>query len=263
MSKTWERWQYIQRDEAIKLLDTIEEQLKTKFAELRDQRYNPNTKGYDYEEIVKEFFEAYVGGAFELLIRVGLLDVELKVLSVLKPSENEFDVVALYKNAVPRLVQHRLVPYDSVAFIIEVKQTLTLPNLEADLLKLSKLDELQITPERICSNTGFFTQYQLKRPIRLLFYYEVQADMEKVYETLSGKYANAWDICVILTENVVFTNSTLPFVKQNWTADYFSQSPNHALTKAMFFTCAFIQNDYVNSWLIFWNLFRSSLETEK
>ena len=91
----------------MRLLDGIEQELRNRFNELRKQKYNSNTKGYDYEKILKEFFEYYIGGAFDLIIRVGTLDSELKVMSVLKPAENEFDVVALYKNAVPRLVVNR------------------------------------------------------------------------------------------------------------------------------------------------------------
>ncbi len=91
-------------------------QLLTRFDQLRNERYNPNTEGYDFEEIVKQFYEDYLGGAFDVKMRMGILDSELKALSVLKSEENEFDVLGIYRNAVPKLVHRRLVPYDKSRF---------------------------------------------------------------------------------------------------------------------------------------------------
>jgi hypothetical protein len=259
MSKPWEEWEYVPKEQAVEVLKRIEEQLTTKFGELRDEKYNPNTKGYDYEEIVRQFYEDYVGGGFEVLIRMGILDVELKALSVLKPTENEFDIVGLYKNAVPKLVHRRLVPYDSVAFIIEVKQTLTTTSLEEDLSKFAKLKDLKVNKERF-NFSCWFPQNTIKRPIRVLFYYEKQADIEKVWQLLES--FDAWDLCVILKENVVYTNSTIPFVEKSFRGSKFAQSPNFALVKTLLFTVAFIDRDYVSSWLIFWNLIRSTMEKD-
>ena len=133
-------------EEAEKLLASFEKQLILKFEAIREEIIPPNTKGGEYEEIVKKFFEDYIGDAFEFLTRFGVLDIELKVNSIYKTGENEFDVVAIYRDAVPKLRHHRLVPYDAVAFIIEVKQNLRLSFLKKDLMKLRKLNELKVHP---------------------------------------------------------------------------------------------------------------------
>jgi hypothetical protein len=242
MSKSWEKWDTVPKEQAIDILSAIEKQLTDKFDGLRSEKYNQNTKGYDYEEIIRAFFEDYVCGAFEPLTRMGILDVELKVFNTLKATENEFDVVALHKDSVPRLVHRRLVPYDSVAFIIEVKQTMTLENLEKDLVKFSKLDSLKVNAE--------------KRPLRVLFYYEAKAEHAKAFELLD-KYCNSWDVCVILKENITYVSCTNEWVSKQFKGNKFVQDPDYPLINMMFFTCFFIQRENT-PWLIFWNLIRST-----
>lgn len=192
--------QYVDYKEAEKLLDAIEEQLKTRFKEIRDEKYNPNTKGYDYEEILQKFCNDYLGGGFDFQIRVGMMDSELKVNTIFGSKENEFDIVATYKNAVPKLVHHRLVPYDSVAFVIEVKQTLTLPNLEKDLGKLEKLSKLPVSNNRcgLYTDKRIFKGYRINRPLRILFYFEAEAKEDEVFKLLEGSLAKSWDLCIIL-----------------------------------------------------------------
>jgi hypothetical protein len=211
--------------------------------------------------VLKDFFESYLSGAYEFLVRVGVLDAELKVKSILKPEENEFDVVAIYKNALPKLVYQRLIPYDSVAFIVEAKQTLTLRDLRKDLKKLCKLAELKSEKYRLRllpklrDKQG--KEVALDRPLRFLFYYESHAKSEKVHEILSGELCKFWDICVILKDKVLLWNSTLPspFKPRNdW---QFDRDVNYPLLKAMWFTSLAIEGVYVDSWLVFWNLFRS------
>ena len=259
--ETWKKWQYIDPEQAIPLLETIEDDLRTKFEKLRKEKFNQNTKGLVYEETLSEFLENYLGGAFQFLVRYGVLDMELKALSAFNPTENEFDVLALYKNAVPRLVHCKLVPYDSVAFIIEVKQTLKFPELEEDLKKFSKLKELKVNDQRFNFNT-FFPPDLIKRPFRVLFYYEAKANMARVFKTLET-YGDSWDICVILKQDIVFVNTTIPFFKRLHKEATFLQDPKYALIKTMVYACIFIERDYESSWLIFWNLIRSTIKTRE
>lgn len=260
MSIPYDRFQSIEPEEAEKLLIAIETQLKNRFCEIYEQKYNPNMKGHDYEKILAKFFEDYLGGAFDFLVRVGVLDMELKVNSVLTPKENEFDVIAIYKNAIPKLVQHKFVPYDSVAFITEAKQTLTTTNLKKDLLKFKKLSKLKVANNRpnIFSSSNYFADYKVKRPIRFLFYYEKKADTKKIIEILEGENGKFWDVCVIFKENIALLNSTLPYVKQQFEKAHFTMIYDFPLLKGLFFTCFTIKGIFIDSWLLFWNLFRST-----
>ena len=248
-------------EEAKNVIDGIEKQLNNRFTEIRSEKYNPNTKGFDYELVLKSFFDSYLSGAFDFLVRVGILDVDLKVKSLLKPEQNEFDVLAIYKNALPKLVYQRLVPYDSVAFIVETKQTLTSTSLKADLKKFSKLNELKIDKYRLRLLPKLMgmpgKEVTLKRPLRFLFYYETEADDKEVHQLLCGEFGEFWDICVIFKENVVWLNSTLPLVYRQWKDVPCIRDVGSPLLKAMAYTSVSIEGFYLDSWLIFWNLFRS------
>lgn len=258
-----EKFDHIPEREAKRLLGAIEQQLNNRFNEIRSEKYNPNTKGFDYEIVLKDFLNSYLNGGFNFFVRVGILDVGLKVKSVLKAKQNEFDVVAVYKNAIPKLVYQRLVPYDSVAFIAEAKQTLTLTSLKKDLERFRKVAELKTGRYRfhllpqIHDREGKYPF--LERPLRMLFYYEAKAKGEKVHELLCGELGQFWDICVILKKEVVLLNSTLPIVKKVRKPEHYIQEPKYPLIKAMCFTCVSIDATFVDSWNIFWNLFKSIL----
>jgi hypothetical protein len=261
-----ERFEYVTQEQAHRLLGKIERQLNNKFSELREENYCPNTKGYDYEKALRDFFDSYLGGAFDFEVRYGVLDVELRVKSALKSTENEFDVVAVFKNAVPRLVFKRLVPYDSVAFITETKQTLTILFLKADLRKFSKLEKLKVDEYRgRLLNTRFNpfmkNDILIRRPLRFLFYYERKADYGKIFQTLRGPHGQFWDVCVILKDERVFLNSSLPIIQATSKGASFVQDIKYPLLKAMFYTCVSVEGSYIDSWLIFWNLFRSISKT--
>jgi hypothetical protein len=256
MHRTSDKYQLVKPEEAKRLLSAIEKQLAHRFQEIRDEKYNPNTKGYDYEEILKKFFENYLGGAFDFYIRLGVLDVELKINSMLEPRKNEFDVIAVYKNAVPKVIHLRFIPYDSVAFITEAAQTLTLQKLKADLKKLERLNCLQIGRRNICHSSRTL-MFPINRPLRMLFYYESKANADAVEQLLLHERKGVWDILVIMNSHFVIYNTTLPLVTKVWKYSSPTVDLEYPLLKAMFLTCASIEGDFIDSWLIFWNLFRS------
>lgn len=258
-------------DKAVRILDAIERQLENRFQEIYDEKYNPNTKGFDYERILGKFLNGYLGGAFNFPIRVGIMDNELRVNSVLKETENEFDIVATYKDAAPRLVHNRLIPYDSIAFVIEAKQTLKLSEKEdegilRDLGKFDKLNKLQVVDYRISGNPAVSNPYRIRRPLRILFCYEKEADNEKLREILETRFREAWDICIIQKEKTVILNSTLPYVRLRVRERYpnaiIAEVRDYPLLKGMFFACAFIEGNFVNSWTLFANLFRVLEQTQ-
>lgn len=161
----------------------ITKQFQDSFTTIRETHYNPNTKGYSYEKILKDFLEKYLGGILDFYVRSAILDSELKCFDIFGTRENEFDVIAMYKNASPKIVMEiqdtHFLSYDGVAFIVEVKQTLTKPSLEKDLKKLSKLSKLSLNHKRF-KPSYYHTPLQELRPLHVLFYYETQADVEEI-----------------------------------------------------------------------------------
>jgi hypothetical protein len=244
-----EQFKYIDAKQASELLDSIEKGLTDELERLKKKKYNPNTKGADYEEVLRTFLEKYLNGAFDFFTRVGLLDVECTIQNFLKETANEFDIVAIYNNAVPKIVyERRLVPYDSVAFLVEVKQTLTLQAIRDDLLKLEKLNNIRVSKKHEKS--------MLNRPLRALFYYESKIDPQKL-NTLLLEKEQSWDLCIILDKDVVILNKTLPLNKIVFKKDKPIWEGKNALLKGMFFASASTYIDIFKGWMVYWNLFRS------
>lgn len=245
----------------------MEKQLRNRFQEIYDRKYNPNTKGYDYERILGNFLEDYLGGAYNFNIRVGVIDNELKVNSVFSKKENEFDIVATYKSATPKIIHQRLIPYDSVAFIVEAKQTVKVSedNLIHDLEKFERLSELEVSKERFSNQNINPYRFAINRPLRILFYYKQSVDPQKFFDTLT-KY-KAWDVCIILKENEIVLNSTLPYFKEEIKKKHpeakTARLIGYPLLKGIFFTSAFIKNSFVDSWRLYGNLLRIVEQNQK
>lgn len=198
------------------ILEIANREILTNFEEIRKIKYNPNVKGGAYEIILKEFLERYLGSIYEFHTRVAILDYEGKALSVFNSGENEFDVAALFKNAVPRVVIElknsgiRYVPLDAVAFLVEVAQTLNSQILEGDLKKFDKLSNLPLG-NRFTMFIGRETTIQ--KPLKILIYYEDEIDKDSLVNNLIS-YGSAWDIMTLVKRDWVIINSNLPIVKR-------------------------------------------------
>jgi len=223
---------------------------------------NPNTKGYDYEDIVEEFFKKYLGNFFDFYRRVPIYDANLEFRKLFKDEENEFDLVAAYKNALPKIVmsihKRAVISYDAVAFVTEVKQTLTKPHLENDMDKLRRLSLLKLGQNVFIPPIR--TPFSLARPLRILFYFEREIDEKLLWGSLV-KSEHWCDFLVIADENKVFLNRHLPITKQI-VADLKRQpessvlQPTHALMKLMYYLTMTVQYPMlVNAWGIFEKLF--------
>ena len=249
-----EKIKYVNVEEAGNLLDAIEENLKTEFEKIGREKYNPSTKGSDIEEVLSAFLREYLNGAFDFLTKVGLLDAECTIHEYLKETSNEFDIVAIYRDSIPKVVfKRRLIPYDSVAFIVEVKKKLTLPFIRADLKKFEKLNNIRISKKHENS--------MLTRPLRALFYCESQIDTDKLKAILSDN-EESWDLCVILDKDVVILNRNLPlkqFLSKSYVNHWEGKNP---LLKSMFFASASTYRDIGKGWMLYWNLFRSTAKAQ-
>jgi|YelNatPaOPRAMG01_1025707.scaffolds.fasta_scaffold52470_2 hypothetical protein len=242
--------------EAIRLLVGIDEGLKGRFNELRNKHFNPNTKGYEYEKILKEFLESYLSGLYDFHVRTPLIDAELEALSIFTSAENEFDVVSTYKTAIPRIVlkinDTSFIPYDAVAFIVEVKQTLTKAALENDLKKLDKLSKLKTSESRF--GAFVYGDYVIQRPLRILFYYESEiADITTL--NLLSNYGCAWDLMAVLMDNIMFGNPSLPIIGKHFKTDKILRFTDYPLLQLMIAMTTSLPCPIVaNAWPLFINL---------
>lgn len=194
------------------ILLSMDKGLKGDFEKIRGIHYNPNVKGGDYEKIVNKFLEAYFSGKYTLYMRCSLLDTELKIHDVFSPAENEFDVVATHKRITPQIVIDRngsvTVPYDATAFIVEVKQTLTITNLSKDLHKYKKLGKVNFSDMGPIISGNFTVEH----PFKVLFYYEGNLT-EKMIDKLI-KSRKHWDILISFKPDILIASGELPLTKK-------------------------------------------------
>jgi hypothetical protein len=248
--------------EDLAILEKIAKKFKDGFGSIRENHYNPNTKGYDYEETVEEFYKKYLGNFFDFYMRVPIYDANLEFRKLFRNEENEFDVVATYKNALPKIVmeihKRQVIPYDAVAFVTEVKQTLTKPHLESDMDKLRRLSLLKLGQNVFIPPIR--TQFSLARPLRILFYFERKVNEKLLWNSLA-KSEHWCDFLVVADEDKVFLNRQLPITKQ--IVSNLKKQPEsavleqtHALLKLMYYLTMTIRYPIlVNAWGIFETLF--------
>ncbi len=216
--------------EAVSVLEAVSRDIMNEFEESKKAYYDPNTKGGNYEKVVSSFLEKYFGGMLDFHERAQILDVSLDYVDVFPRGGNNFDVVATYKTAVPKVVftikQTAFVPLDSVAFIVEVKQDVSKSFLEADLKKLKKFSDLKLGQDRMALTVG--GEFAVNRPIRILLYYSDRIDEDEL-DALLNKYINYWDILIILQNDQIWVSPSLPWAAGILKTPKIFYCPIHAL----------------------------------
>src|SRR3989442_1510632 len=129
--------------EARRLLAAIHAKITDEFRRYEGIHYNTNTKGSDYEKVVADLIKEYLDSTLIVHVRSQLIDVNMEYLTIFDRGIIEVDVVGTYRTASPNIVlkikDTEFIPYDTVAFAMEVKEQLDKQKLEDDLIKLQKI----------------------------------------------------------------------------------------------------------------------------
>lgn len=227
-----------QNPEAI--IDGFNQKLRTEWKNHRRQAFNTNTKGKAYEETLKDFLEEYFSDIYNINTRAAVIDEDLKVFDYFSSGENEIDVVATFRQAIPGIILKSgdmlWVPWDGVSFVCEVKSEVTKRNLEHDLEKLASLSELG--PEnyynRFPQNSGatrlttgsrpnketVVTNTSVNHQLRCLVYDEYNTSGETLMD-LASEFTDIWDIILLVDEGLILVSPELPFA-EGWQDRFFS-----------------------------------------
>ena len=212
-----------------RVVDGIGKQLRDKFEELRPLYYNTNTKGAGYEKVLKEVLSDYLDSIVSIHNRCLLIDRNLELLNILSYDKNEFDIVATFNSACPKIVFQtntlKYIPLDAVAFLIEVKQTITKPALKDDLDKMDYISKINTDGRFGVTFTGM---YSVSHPIKILAYYDKQIDDEEFFNTLI-EHLEDWDIILLVEEDILYVNPILPWVNKRWKKHEIEKFHPHAL----------------------------------
>lgn len=206
----------IKKKEANKIANGIESMVEKKFEGYKNLSYNTNTKGYDYEFAIFKILKEYLSSRFNFYLRSHLIDKEMKYLETLsKKGENEIDIIATFKSTIPKIIlktdKTYFVPYDAVAFLVEVKSILNRQNLIKDLNKLEKIASLPINSNRFGGYIG--SKFAITdRPLRILIYAETSITQKTLeYILLNNEF---WDLIYVVKDRVTIGNKTnIPFIK--------------------------------------------------
>lgn len=202
------------KESAKDLLKKIEDKLKGDFERIKKQYYNTGEKGRCYENILKNFLEEYMEGVLDFYTRSFIIDRYCDCFDIFKKVENEFDVVATFSTSIPKLIfsieNLKYIPYDSIAFICEVKQTLTKSFLEKDLKKFRKLSNLKF--KRDFPASAKYSKVVVDRPLRCLVYEEKEIG-KKTFEKIISMYEEYCDMILIIENNLLWINKNLPITQ--------------------------------------------------
>lgn len=204
------------------IIEKVENELMNELREVMELPSSPNVKGEMYEVKISSFFEKYLGSIYDFHTRVSIIDFLGFCFEVFKPIENEFDIVATYKTAVPRIIlkhegevnekksEFKYIPYDSVAFIIQVKQDLDKGKLKSDLEKLKKIRSLPLYPNRIPASVTYPNTLCIGgpsvSPLNILFYLRRRSISDEAIESLLKEFKDCWDFLVIVEDKILLIN---------------------------------------------------------
>lgn len=202
-------------EEIVSLFEGIQKQLNHDWEQFRDQHHNPSNKGASYEQALGNFLTKYYRGVYEIQTQSVIIDQNLDVFDVFDTSrgEHEIDLVGLFESARPRIVfdvgDMTYVPLIGAAFLCEVKSKIDSVRLEKDLIKLRKVSKLAKNEQRnfAISQAG---RYTTDDQIKCLVYDGRSISDEKLVDQLI-EYQDAWDLLLIVQDDVLFVNSSLPF----------------------------------------------------
>ena len=103
-------------------------------------------RGMNFENAVKLLLQTYLGSRFDFYNKAQILDANLNYLRIFEGESSELDIVATFKNASPNIVakleDSYYVPYDAVAFYIEVKKISELGTGRRRFSKIRKTEQV-------------------------------------------------------------------------------------------------------------------------
>jgi hypothetical protein len=140
-----------------------------------------------------------------------------KAIAVVISTHPQVDVVGTFKSSIPRIVlkakKSVIIPYDAIAILSEVKSVLNIENLNEDLEKFKKLDQLSPSEDRFIPNPPLLSSAtRTDKPFRLLVYFKTPKALDGVMDLLT-RYIDFWDAVFLVDKEEVLFNGNLPFIK--------------------------------------------------
>jgi len=202
-----------QRKKAQMLMGEITAELKNRFTEISKSNSPSTGKGIGYEDAVATFLRSFFDSSYRFYNRAQLVDHVLDVTNLFPGNMNEWDVVAVYRTAIPDGLlspgKGKSIGYDSVAFIVQVAQDLEPKKLSADFERFETLNKLTLSDMRNLSMT-YSGKYVTPGPFRVLMYGKAELSEDTLRAELE-KHPAGFDCLVLVDEDLIAFSSNNPF----------------------------------------------------
>lgn len=202
-----------QKAKAQKLMGEIDSELKTRFSEIAKSNSPSTGKSIAYEEAVARFLGAFFDSYYEFHTRVELVDHLLDVEELFPGNLNEWDVVAVYRSAIPSGLLSpgagKSIAFDSVAFIVQVAQDLTTEKLANDFERFETLSRLGLSDMRK-RGLVYSSPYVTGNPLKVLMYGNSRI-AKNTLEAELNKHPSGFDCLVVVDNSLLVLGPANPF----------------------------------------------------
>lgn len=197
------------------LLSTFQNQLERDWRKFRNIEGNDTSRGSSYESALSNILNKYFEGIYKIETNCSIMDMELKCFDEFRSSsQNEFDVVALFRQASPRVILKEgdvtWIPLSAVAFLCESKSKVDKGRLKSDLKKFQILRSIESDPDDRFP-TKVHGDFNVDHQIHCLVYDKSEISNSTMTDLLE-KYTDAWDIILVVETDTIILNSTVPYV---------------------------------------------------
>ncbi|MGB9931125.1 DUF6602 domain-containing protein [Haloarcula amylolytica] len=200
----------------LEMVNDFSEEFRNEWSRIRARNHNPGQKGDAFQDTLKEFLELYFSSVIEFRTGCSLMDSELRCFKEFTGGGNEFDVVGSFRTAIPHVVFEEAgmywIPYAGVALLCEVKSKLNKQALDHDLEKLDTLARLRENPKDRFG-VSFASGNTVNHQLHCLVYDAAEIN-EQTRQELLYEYPEAWDLILLVDEDKLLLNSTLPVAER-------------------------------------------------
>ena len=198
------------------LLGIFQNQLERDWRTFRDIEGNDTARGASYEDALSDILSEYFGGIYNVETNCSVMDANLECFNEFdSSSQNEFDVVSLFRQANPRVILREgditWVPLSAIAFLCEAKSKVDTGRLEDDLEKLESLRLLEADPDDRFP-TKVSGDVTVDHQVHCLVYDRAEISNSAMTDLLDT-YSTAWDIVLIVETDTVIVNGTIPYIE--------------------------------------------------
>ena len=210
------------------LISNFQTQLEHDWSRFRDLEGDDSARGASYEKAFRDLLNEYLGGRFDFYTNCSVMDENLDCFEEFGDGpNNEVDIVSLFSHSTPRLVLREenmtWVPLEGISFLCEVKSRVDKQRLGSDIDKLSILRELEKDPDERFGPT-VSGDCSVNHQIHCLVYDESSISDKSLMSKLEGN--TAWDLVLLVKDDILIVNQSLPIQEYLLTTAVASQLPN-------------------------------------